>query len=85
MCWQATTTKRHPSTGYMSNQYGLGIQLAQLGRDASAAVSTSELLYFFFSCSLFAPISLDTYFSIIMLMLLGCCSSYDHPKEEFGD
>lgn len=35
--WQATPTKRHPSAGYMSNQYSIGIQLAQLGRDASAA------------------------------------------------
>ncbi|XP_057534980.1 uncharacterized protein LOC130813221 [Amaranthus tricolor] len=34
LCWQATSTKKHP---YMSNQHGLGFQLAQLGRDASAA------------------------------------------------
>lgn len=32
LCWQATTAKRQ-----LSNQHGLGIQLAQLGRDASAA------------------------------------------------
>lgn len=37
LCWQAISAKRHPSAGYMSNQLGFGIQLAQLGRDASAA------------------------------------------------
>ncbi|XP_074302195.1 uncharacterized protein LOC141633666 [Silene latifolia] len=36
LCWQAVSAKRHP-TGYMPNQPGFGIQLAQLGRDASAA------------------------------------------------
>lgn len=34
LCWQATSVKKH---SYMSNQPGLGFQLAQLGRDASAA------------------------------------------------
>ncbi|KAK9734493.1 hypothetical protein RND81_04G143300 [Saponaria officinalis] len=36
LCWQATSAKRHPA-GYMPNQPGFGIQLAALGRDASAA------------------------------------------------
>lgn len=38
--WQAVSANRHPSAGhFMSNQQSLGIQLAQLSRDASAAVS----------------------------------------------
>ncbi|KAL5757478.1 hypothetical protein ACOSP7_020089 [Xanthoceras sorbifolium] len=37
-CWQAVSANRHPSAGhFMSNQQSLGIQLAQLSRDASAA------------------------------------------------
>lgn len=40
LCWQATSAKRHP---YMSNQPGLGFQLAQLGRDASAAGAARHL------------------------------------------
>lgn len=36
--WLAVSTNRHPSAGhFMSNQQSLGIQLAQLSRDASAA------------------------------------------------
>ncbi|KAF5175073.1 5'-nucleotidase SurE [Thalictrum thalictroides] len=36
--WQAVSANRHPSGGhFMSNQQSLGIQLAQLSRDASAA------------------------------------------------
>ncbi|CAL9115154.1 unnamed protein product [Musa textilis] len=36
--WQAVSANRHPATGqFMSMQQSLGIQLAQLGRDASAA------------------------------------------------
>ncbi|KAA8534827.1 hypothetical protein F0562_029731 [Nyssa sinensis] len=42
LCWQAASSKKHPYAGhFMSNQQSLGIQLAQLSRDASAAVSTS--------------------------------------------
>jgi len=38
--WQAVSANRHPSAGhFMSNQQSLGLQLAQLSRDASAAVS----------------------------------------------
>ncbi|CAH2066987.1 unnamed protein product [Thlaspi arvense] len=37
-CWQAVSANRHPGAGnFMSNQQSLGAQLAQLGRDASAA------------------------------------------------
>lgn len=37
-CWQAVSANRHPSAGhFMSNQQSLGLQLAQLSRDASAA------------------------------------------------
>ncbi|KAJ4952548.1 hypothetical protein NE237_029380 [Protea cynaroides] len=36
--WRAVSATRHPSVGhFMSNQQSLGIQLAQLSRDASAA------------------------------------------------
>ncbi|KAH0919360.1 hypothetical protein HID58_027020 [Brassica napus] len=36
--WQAVSANRHPGAGnFMSNQQSLGAQLAQLGRDASAA------------------------------------------------
>jgi 5'-nucleotidase len=38
LCWQAVSANRHPGAGnFMSNQQSLGIQLAQLSRDASAA------------------------------------------------
>ncbi|KAE8710335.1 hypothetical protein F3Y22_tig00110324pilonHSYRG00052 [Hibiscus syriacus] len=37
-CWQAVSANRHPSAAhFMSNQQSLGLQLAQLGRDASVA------------------------------------------------
>lgn len=54
--WQAVSAHRHPGAGnFMSNQQSLGAQLAQLGRDASAAVSifhnqelqTSNLLFLY--------------------------------------
>ncbi|KAJ4958227.1 hypothetical protein NE237_025338 [Protea cynaroides] len=36
--WLAVSANRHPTAGhFMSNQQSLGLQLAQLGRDASAA------------------------------------------------
>ncbi|CAL1376549.1 unnamed protein product [Linum trigynum] len=35
--WNAISANRHPGVGYMSNQQSLGLQLAQLSRDASAA------------------------------------------------
>lgn len=39
LSWQAVSTNRNPSAGhFMSNQQSLGIKLAQLSRDASAAV-----------------------------------------------
>ncbi|KAK9697240.1 hypothetical protein RND81_08G024100 [Saponaria officinalis] len=38
LSWRAISSYKHPSAmNYMSNQQSLGIQLAQLGRDASAA------------------------------------------------
>ncbi|KAL2899607.1 5'-nucleotidase SurE [Bienertia sinuspersici] len=48
LCWQAISSKR---PAYMCNQPGLGFQLAQLGRDASAVtlliilLMTSECFY----------------------------------------
>lgn len=40
--WQAIAANRNPSAArFMANQPGMGLQLAQLGRDASAAVSIS--------------------------------------------
>uniref|UniRef100_A0A7C8YYA9 5'-nucleotidase n=1 Tax=Opuntia streptacantha TaxID=393608 RepID=A0A7C8YYA9_OPUST len=41
LCWQATSAKKH--SGYMANQPGLGIQLAQLGQAASAAGAARRL------------------------------------------
>ncbi|GLU14330.1 hypothetical protein SLE2022_309060 [Rubroshorea leprosula] len=41
--WQAVSANRHPSAGFMSNQQSLGIQLAQLSRDASAAGAARRL------------------------------------------
>ncbi|XP_062008686.1 uncharacterized protein LOC133725437 [Rosa rugosa] len=35
--WQAVSANRYPPGHFMNNQQSLGIQLAQLGRDASAA------------------------------------------------
>lgn len=40
LCWQAISASRNPAAGrFVPNQQMLGLQLAQLGRDASAAVS----------------------------------------------
>ncbi|XP_071901338.1 uncharacterized protein [Coffea arabica] len=42
--WQAVSSNRHPSSGrFMSNQQILGMQLAQLSRDASAAGAARRL------------------------------------------
>ncbi|KAM7471832.1 hypothetical protein LguiA_010015 [Lonicera macranthoides] len=42
--WQAISANRHPYAGrFMSNQQSLGMQLAQLGRDASAAGAARRL------------------------------------------
>lgn len=42
--WQAVSANRHPSSGnFMSNQQSLGITLAQLSRDASAAGAARRL------------------------------------------
>uniref|UniRef100_A0A5B6ZZW3 Survival protein SurE-like phosphatase/nucleotidase domain-containing protein n=1 Tax=Davidia involucrata TaxID=16924 RepID=A0A5B6ZZW3_DAVIN len=42
--WQAISANRHPSAGrFMSNQQSLGMQLAQLSRDASAAGASRRL------------------------------------------
>ncbi|GAB4853777.1 hypothetical protein Ancab_017970 [Ancistrocladus abbreviatus] len=44
LSWQAVSSHRHPSAGhFMSSQQSLGIQLAQLGRDASAAGAARRL------------------------------------------
>jgi len=55
--WQAVSANRHPSAGhFMSNQQSLGLQLAQLSRDASAAVSfycKRTDCHFFFLCNFF--------------------------------
>ncbi|GLT73241.1 hypothetical protein SLA2020_451130 [Shorea laevis] len=41
--WLAVSTSRYPAGHFMSNQQSLGIQLAQLGRDASAAGAARRL------------------------------------------
>ncbi|XP_047326945.1 5'-nucleotidase SurE [Impatiens glandulifera] len=42
--WQAISSNRHPAAGrFMSNQQVLGMQLAQLSRDASAAGAARKL------------------------------------------
>ncbi|XP_010540078.1 PREDICTED: uncharacterized protein LOC104813948 [Tarenaya hassleriana] len=42
--WQAVSVNRHPGAGnFMSNQQSLGLQLAQLSRDASAAGAARRL------------------------------------------
>ncbi|XP_010537568.1 PREDICTED: uncharacterized protein LOC104812224 [Tarenaya hassleriana] len=42
--WQAVSAHRHPGAGnFMSNQQSLGLQLAQLSRDASAAGAARRL------------------------------------------
>ncbi|XP_031275470.1 uncharacterized protein LOC116133945 [Pistacia vera] len=44
LSWQAASANRHPSAGhFMSNQQSLGIKLAQLSRDASAAGAARRL------------------------------------------
>ncbi|XP_062091056.1 uncharacterized protein LOC133797232 [Humulus lupulus] len=44
LSWQAVSAIKHPSTShFMSNQQSLGIQLAQLSRDASAAGAARRL------------------------------------------
>lgn len=39
--WLAVSTSRYPAGHFLNNQQSLGLQMAQLGRDASAAVSSS--------------------------------------------
>ncbi|KAJ7951577.1 5'-nucleotidase surE [Quillaja saponaria] len=41
--WLAVSTNRYPAGHFMSNQQSLGLQLAQLGRDASAAGAARRL------------------------------------------
>jgi 5'-nucleotidase len=41
--WLAISANRYPAGHFMSNQQSLGIQLAQLGRDASAAGAARRL------------------------------------------
>ncbi|KAA0036704.1 5'/3'-nucleotidase SurE [Cucumis melo var. makuwa] len=41
--WQAVSANRYPAGHFMSNQQSLGLQLAQLGRDASAAGAARRL------------------------------------------
>ncbi|GAB2291840.1 hypothetical protein Dimus_026091 [Dionaea muscipula] len=42
--WHAVSSYKHPSSGnFMANQQSLGLQLAQLGRDASAAGAARRL------------------------------------------
>ncbi|KAB1218409.1 5'-nucleotidase SurE [Morella rubra] len=41
--WLAVSANRYPAGHFMSNQQSLGIQLAQLGRDASAAGAARRL------------------------------------------
>ncbi|CAH1418297.1 unnamed protein product [Lactuca virosa] len=44
LVWQAIVANRNPSAArFMSNQPGMSLQLAQLGRDASAAVSVPPI------------------------------------------
>ncbi|KAK9274537.1 hypothetical protein L1049_021786 [Liquidambar formosana] len=44
LSWQAVSANRHPSSGhFMSSQQSLGIKLAQLSRDASAAGAARRL------------------------------------------
>ncbi|KAJ4708671.1 5'-nucleotidase SurE-like [Melia azedarach] len=44
LSWQAVSANRHPSVGhFMSNQQSLGMRLAQLSRDASAAGAARRL------------------------------------------
>ncbi|KAG8491467.1 hypothetical protein CXB51_014836 [Gossypium anomalum] len=44
LSWKAVSAKRHPAAGqYLSNQQSLGIKLAQLSRDASAAGAARRL------------------------------------------
>ncbi|KAF3783127.1 5'-nucleotidase [Nymphaea thermarum] len=43
LSWQAVSSSRYPAGHFMSKQQSLGIQLAQLGRDASAAAAVRRL------------------------------------------
>lgn len=44
LCWQAISASRNPAAGrFLHNQQMLGLQLAQLGRDASAAGAARRL------------------------------------------
>ena len=83
--WLAVSANRYPAGHFMSNQQSLGLQLAQLGRDASAAVSRShcELLkkkkahgriILPFSC-----------FHFFGGCFSGCGSTFEHTKEACGN
>lgn len=87
LCWQATSAKRHP---YMSNQPCLGFQLAQLGRDASAAVSNSKTDSSLQTYSVAAYLAVLLITNVLMRVMtpecfLGCSSPSDRSKEECGN
>lgn len=87
LSWQAVSANRHPSVGhFMSNQQSLGMRLAQLSRDASAAVSSSYMI------SKLHPkwnyIVLMFFFAQVTYPLLdfsGCSTSLELTSEECGD
>jgi len=49
--WLAISSSRYPTGHFLANQGGLGLQFAQLGRDASAAVGVHILTYHVFMLS----------------------------------
>jgi len=41
--WQAVSTSRYPPGHFLASKQGFGLQFAQIGRDASAAVSVLNI------------------------------------------
>jgi hypothetical protein len=95
--WLAISANRYPAGHFMSNQQSLGIQLAQLGRDASAAVSSSYYIdiFKFLVGILYTEKEKKVHGRIILpfssvhfffwVCFSGCSSPFDHTKETGGN
>ncbi|KAG4940886.1 hypothetical protein JHK87_044757 [Glycine soja] len=61
--WLAVSTSRYPTGHFLANQGGLGLQFAQLGPDASAAVAVT-------------PLSISPHIETVIQMVAFCCVSW---------
>ena len=87
--WQAVSTSRYPPGHFLASKQGFGLQFAQIGRDASAAVSVLNNAIF---CA-FCLCNLVIFVLQLMLIIAsftfwctsGCSSQINYTEKEFGD